>query len=97
MESEKFEKYNAKRKEILIKYKKQKFKSVFLTLSLGAVAIALTWILHMVSFINVAVALVLTAVFVMMSVIFARMRAVTVNHVRDKELQLFEDNDPTFY
>ena len=90
-------KYNEKRKEILSEYRNKKIKSVFLTLLVGTLAIATVWILFFVHLFNIAVTLVLTAVFVMISVIFARIKVVTVNHVRDERLRLFEDSDPKFY
>lgn len=97
MDDEKMSKYNEKRKEILSEYRNKKIKSVFLTLLVGTLAIATVWILFFVHLFNIAVTLVLTAVFVMISVIFARIKVVTVNHVRDERLRLFEDSDPKFY
>lgn len=97
MDDSRFEKYNAKRKEIIKQYNSKKLKEVLLTMVTGAAVVALAWILCVVSFINIAVCLVLTAVAVMITVIFARIRVVTVNHIRDEKLRLFEDDDPTFY
>ena len=97
MENEKFQKYTAKRNELLKKYKNEKIKAIFSTLGIGVAAIAVFWVLYALSIFNVAVTLVLTAVFVMITVIFTRIRVVTINHTRDEKLRLFEDNDPTFY
>ncbi len=97
MNNEEFAKYNQKRNELLRKYKIEKLKAVFLIFAIGLLELAITWGLFAVKFINIAVALVLTAVLVMLTVILARIRAVTVNHTRDEKLRLFEDSDPTFY
>ena len=97
MEQDKFEQYNLKRNELLKKYKAEKIRQVLKTLGIFALAIVIAWVLHFLKIFNIAVSLVLTAVFVMMGVIFARIRAVTVDHTRDEKLRLFEDSDPTFY
>ena len=97
MNEEKFAKYNAKREELIAKYKKQKVKAVIITMLIGIGLVGVCWGLFFLDIFNEAVTLVLTAVFVMITIILTRMRAVTIDHIRDEKLRLFEDNDPTFY
>ena len=97
MNEEKFAKYNEKREELISKYKKQKLKTFAIIMLVGIGLIGLCWGLFFLDFFNEAVTLVLTAVFVMITIIFARIRIVTIDHIRDEKLRLFEDNDPTFY
>ena len=96
MNDERFNEYNLKRNELIKKYKMQKIKNIFLVLGIGAAIVALIITLFLLTLINEAVAIVLSAVVVMITIIFTRIRVVTINHIRDEKLRLFEEDDPTF-
>ena len=95
MNDRNFEKYNTKRNEIIAKYKKQKLTNVFSVLGIGAALILIVFLLK--DILNIAVTLVLIAVIAMITIIFARIRYVSVNYVMEQKLRDFENEDPTFY
>lgn len=95
MNDKNFEKYNTKRNEIIAKYKKQKLTNVFSVLGIGAALILIVFLLR--DILNIAVTLVLIAVIAMITIIFARIRYVSVNYVMEQKLRDFENEDPTFY
>lgn len=88
------EKYNEKREKMLHEYKQRKLKNVLAVLGIGVAALIVVFVLSNVGVLNIAVTLVLAAMIVMMTVIFARTRAVTVNHIMENQLRLLEqEND----
>ena len=48
-------------------------------------------------FLNIAVTLVLSAMIIMVTVIFARIRVVTINYTMSSRLRLYEQEEPQFH
>lgn len=96
MNNSDFEKYNQKRQDVIKKYKKKKLKEVLLILAVGLASVIVIACLNGVVF-NIAVTLVLSAMVIMFTVIFARIRAVTVNHILQTRLQFLEQDEPAFH
>ena len=97
MDNEKYEKYNSRRNAIIKEYKSKKLKATLSVLLIGASALVFVILMGLLKLFNIAVVLVLCAVIVMLTVIIARMRAVTIQHTADNKLVLLEDSDPNFY
>lgn len=95
MENDRFEMYNAKRNQIISQYKKKKRINVLAVLLIGLLLLAIVVALK--DILNIAVTLVLSAMIIMVTVIFARIRAVTINHTMDSRLKLYEQEEPEFH
>lgn len=95
MGSDRAEKYNRKRKEMIALYRKKKLVSTVAILLAGAALLVLVAALKNV--LNIAVSLVLSAMIIMITVIFARIRIVTVNHIMESQLRLLEQEEPEFH
>lgn len=95
MGSDRAEKYNRKRQEMIAAYRKKKLVSTFSILLAGVALLVLVAALKNV--LNIAVSLVLSAMIVMITVIFARIRIVTVNHIMESQLRLLEQEEPEFH
>ena len=89
MKSEKLEKYNQKRQSLIAAYRKKKL--------INLLAILLVTVALLQDVLNIAVTLVLGAMIVMITVIFARIRAVTINHTLQSQLRLYEQEEPDFH
>ncbi len=90
MNNNQYEKYNEERNKLLKEFKAQKTKNIVVILAVTLVVLALIVVLGIVIK-NVAVALVVGAIVVIFSVIFLRMRVVTINHSMQNRLRFFED------
>lgn len=95
MGNDRAEKYNRKRQEMIALYRKKKLVSTFSILLAGAALLVLVAVLKNV--LNIAVSLVLSAMIVMITVIFTRIRIVTVNHIMESQLRLLEQEEPEFH
>lgn len=95
MGNDRAEKYNRKRQEMIALYRKKKLVSTFSILLAGAALLVLVAALKNV--LNIAVSLVLSAMIIMITVIFARIRIVTVNHIMESQLRLLEQEEPEFH
>lgn len=95
MKSEKLEKYNQKRQSLIAAYRKKKL--INLLAIFGAGAVLLVTVAFLQDVLNIAVTLVLGAMIVMITVIFARIRAVTINHTLQSQLRLYEQEEPDFH
>ena len=95
MKSENFEKYNNRRNALISKYKKEKRVNVLTVLGVGAALLILVVLLR--NLLNIAVTLLLSAISIMITVIFARIRYVTINYVMEQKLRDLESEDPNFY
>lgn len=95
MGNDRAEKYNRKRQEMIAAYRKKKLVSTFSILLAGVALLVLVAALKNV--LNIAVSLVLSAMIIMITVIFARIRIVTVNHIMESQLRLLEQEEPEFH
>ncbi len=95
MKSEKLEKYNQKRRALIALYRKKKLINLLLIFGAGAALLVTVVLLQGV--LNIAVTLVLSAMIIMITVIFARIRAVTINHTLQSHLRLYEQEEPEFH
>lgn len=95
MKSEKLEKYNQKRRELIALYRKK--KRINLLAIFGAGAALLVTVVLLQGVLNIAVTLVLSAMIIMITVIFARIRTVTINHTLQSQLRLYEQEEPDFH
>lgn len=87
-----FEKYNAGRRAIIAGYRKKKLVNVLAVLLIGAVLLGLCQLIG-----NIGVRAVLSAVIIMITVIFARVRAVTIDHAMQTRLNFYEQEEPEFH
>lgn len=94
MNNDELKKYNEGRQKIIKEYRKKKLINVTLIFTAAIAAIALIWLLFSR---NIAVTLVLTAMTVMITIIFARIRIVTLNHTAQTRLRFHEQNEPIFH
>ncbi len=91
MDNKQYEKYNEERNKIIKEFKKQKSKNTFIILGIALLVLALVVILGTTVINNIAIAIVVGIIVVIFSVIFLRMRIVTINVSMQKKLQFFED------
>ena len=90
MNNNQYEKYNDERNKLIKEFKAQKTKNVVIILAVTVVVLALIVALGFLIN-NVAVALVVGVIVVIFSIIFLRMRVVTINHSMQNKLRYFED------
>ncbi len=89
-----YQKYNQQRNRIIKTFRLKKLWQVMLIL---VVAVVLTVTVNLLSeFINIAVRLVLSAMFIIFAIIFARIRTVTLEHTKQTKLQFLEQDEPSF-
>lgn len=91
MNEKQLEKYNQKRAELIRSYRKKKLTGVALIFGIALAVIAVDVLLSFVID-NIAVTLVVGAMVVMFSIIYARIRIVTVNHALQQKLRQFEQD-----
>lgn len=91
MNNEAYEKYNQKREAILKEFRQKKVKNVFAVLGIGIAALALILILGLLLNRYFAVAAVIAMIVGIFTILYARIRAVTIHHVMQKELLKLED------
>lgn len=91
MNLQQLEKYNKMRSAIVKKYRTQKIKSIAIILSIAIIAVIADVIIYSLGN-NIAIALVVGAMIIMFSIIYMRIRIVTVNHAMQQKLQLFEQD-----
>lgn len=87
-----FDKYNAGRRALVAEYKKKKYLNVLIVLLVGAALFVAVQFIG-----NIAVRAVLSAMIIMITVIFARVRAVTVEHALQTRLNFYEQEEPDFH
>lgn len=90
MNNNQYEKYNEERNKLIKEFKAQKAKNIVIILAVTVVVLALIVVLG-VAINNVAIALVIGMIVVIFSIIFLRMRVVTINHSMQNRLRFFED------
>ena len=90
MNDNQYEKYNDQRNKIIKEFKLQKMKNIVIILVAAFLALSLVVALGLIIN-NVAVAIVVGIIVVIFSIIFLRMRVVTINVSMQKRLQFFED------
>lgn len=91
MDKTELEKYNKQREDIIRDCKRKKLINAVSVLGIGAVLVLIVVLLNGVLF-NIAVTLVLSAMIIMISIIFMRIRIVTINHIMQTRLMKFENN-----
>ena len=91
MDDRMFKKYSNKRKELIEYYKNKKLKNIFCILGIAflvvVIDVALSFIIK-----YIAVTLIVGAMVVMFSIIYMRIRVVTINHAMQQKLQQFEQD-----
>ncbi len=97
MKNDAFEKYNDERDEIIAEYNKNKVMGVMASLITGVVLLVFDIVMYVLDVFNIAVALVLGAMIVMIAIIFSRIRAVTIESAKQQRLRLYEQNEPEFH
>ena len=91
MDDRTYQKYTEKREKLIKNYKSKKIKNAACILGIACVCIALD--ICFASLINnIAVTLVIGAMLVMFSIIYLRIRLVTINHAMQQKLQQFEQD-----
>ena len=90
MNDNQYEKYNDQRNQIIKEFRLQKSKNIVIILIAAVLALTLVVALGIIIN-NVAVAIVIGIIVVIFSIIFLRMRVVTINVSMQKRLQFFED------
>ena len=90
MNNNQYEKYNEERNKLIKEFNAQKAKNIIVILAVTVAVLALIVVLG-IAINNVAIALVVGAIVVIFSVIFLRMRIVTINHSMQNKLRFFED------
>ena len=91
MDNKILEKYTSKRNDLIKRYKSKKLKNIFCILGIALLVIAFDVVLSFVID-NIAVTLVIGAMVVMFSIIYMRIRVVTINHAMQQKLQQFEQD-----
>ena len=91
MNDNQYEKYNDERKKIISDFKNQKTKNIAVVLAAAIAVLAVVLAVGIFVMKNVAIAIVIGIIVVIFSVIFLRMRVVTINVSMQKRLQYFED------
>ena len=95
MPDDRFEKYNTRRAEISRRYRAKKWTQVLLILG-GAVLLIV--IINLLSaWLNIAVRLVSSVLLGLFSIIFARIRTVTLEHAKQQKLEFLEEHEPAFH
>lgn len=89
------QKYNQRRGEIIRAYRLKKLWQVLAIFATAALLIVTTCLLD--EFINIAVRLVVCTMLIIFSIIFARIRIVTIEHAKQTKLQFLEQDEPSFY
>lgn len=95
MSDGRFERYNAKRDALIKLYKKKKLLKVTLTVAVGAAVFIAVMLLGDV--LNIAVTLVIEAMTVMITVIAARLYAVTADYALERQMKILEQEEPEFH
>lgn len=90
MNNNQYEKYNEERNKLIKEFNAQKTKNIVVILAVTVAVLALIVVLG-IAINNVAIALVVGAIVVIFSIIFLRMRIVTINHSMQNKLRFFED------
>lgn len=94
MNNEDYKRYNEKRHGIIKEYKKKKLLNSLVILLVGIVSVIISVLLFQT---NVAVPIVLSVIIVMVTIIYLRIRIVTINHTMQTKLRFFEQEEPTFH
>lgn len=91
MKAEAFEKYTQERKAILKEYGKKKWKSCLLVFGVGAAIVAAILLVGGMLLKNIPVTAVLALIAGIFTVLYMRIKVVTINHALQKKLHQFED------
>ncbi len=92
MKAEVFEQYTLERKAILKEYGKKKLKSCLLVLAVGVAVVAAILLVGGLWLKNVPVTAVLALIAGIFTILYMRIKVVTVNNALQKKLHQFEDN-----
>lgn len=86
-----FEKYNQERKELLREYGKKKLKSSLLVLAVGGAIVAAILLVGGLVLKNIPITAILALIAGIFTILYMRIKIVTVNHALQKKLHDFED------
>lgn len=92
MDPKRLENYQQKRKSIIKEYRAKKIKSIFAVLGIGGAVAAAILLVGGALLKNIPVTAVLTLITVLFTIIYMRIRVVTVNHTMQQKLLLFEED-----
>ncbi len=92
MDDKAYAKYNEKRNAIIAEYRKKKMKNVGLVLGIGFGIAIVCFLVGWFGLKNIPVTAVITLVAALFSILYARIRVVTINHARQQKLMEFEDS-----
>ncbi len=91
MDDKAYAKYTEKRNAIIAEYRKKKAKNVGLVLGIGFGITIACFLVGWFVLKNVPVTAILTLIAALFSILYARIRAVTINHAKQQKLMEFED------
>ncbi len=86
-----FEKYKQERKEILKEYGKKKLKSSLTVLAVGGAIVVAILLVGGLVLKNIPVTAILALIAGIFTILYMRIKVVTVNHALQKKLHEFED------
>ena len=91
MNAEQFEKYNEERKKIIKEYRGKKLKAAVPILCVGAAILLILLLVGGFALSNIPVTAVLMLIVGIFTIIYLRIKTVTINHALQKKLHEFED------
>lgn len=86
-----FDKYNQDRQAIIKEYRKKKLKSCLPILIIGALVVLAIYLIGGFALSNIPVTAVLMLMVGLFTIIYLRIKVVTINHALQKKLHDFED------
>ncbi|MBR6793988.1 MAG: hypothetical protein IKM48_06520 [Clostridia bacterium] len=86
-----FDKYNQERQAIIKEYRGKKMKTCLPILIIGAIVVLAIYLIGGVALSNIPVTAVLMLIAGIFTIIYLRIKVVTVNHALQKKLHDFED------
>ncbi len=86
-----FEKYNQERKEILKEYGQKKLKSSLTVLAVGGAIVIAILLVGGLALKNIPVTAILALIAGIFTILYMRIKIVTINHALQKKLHDFED------
>ena len=89
------EKYNQQRQQIIRTFRHKKLLNTIIILVVAAIIITVINLLP--SVFNIAVRLVASALLIIFTIIFIRIRVVMLEHTKQAKLELLEQYEPTFH
>lgn len=93
MTEQAFEQYTQRRNAILKEYGKKKLKSCLTVLGIGGAVVIAILVIGGLVLENIPVTAVLALIAGIFTILYTRIRVVTINHARQKKLHQFEDEE----